>query len=502
MNKYELINKISKEIVEKVYKKECIKELEEKEKKIKEGFEEILKEFSSNYDLKYGNTVHSGNYFKLESRVKSARSISEKLVRKSEIFNICNRFELDTVEKIEERKEELYEYFIAYEDIIGVKILGEVKEDVKNIYELIIDKQDEFKKINIVFKDIDKQPKPMKNGLEIYNIKGIYEGKYGVEFQIKGKIESAWGDMEHVIFYKNHDYTPLKENTQEIMNRVGNLLNEIDQLLFSIRKSEKGYMGNSDQINFINNIYATFQEEIKALLYSEFNFDLKRHSHFLVYMHKELFGDLNLKEISFNKEFLKDSYDGMNEIQEKYITHRNRLFDLAILESLYCNWYCNLKSIQMNDSNYLCAIGKYIDTYIKYININYFENEIDNEAISKMFLNVNNDEIFINSNKYKDIAQYICYLRDNLSDSELEVDEVLNWAMIEVGRKVFDNLEINCNELLEDYEYVEELKEVFEEFNKNIKGIYNNGKLGEHDYITYYEINKEIINKINHYEEA
>ena len=170
-----------------IYSNNCINHLKDKMKEISDELKLLIKEHKGNYDLVYKNSVHTSDLFKLDGRVKKPESLFEKFIRKDEGLMLLDKFKIRSEEDIESRKADIVEYFYSYEDIIGVKIVTELKEDAKNMYKLLLDHSNEISG-KIIFRDIKNQPKSMKNGLEIYNIKGLYLNKYGFELQIKSKI--------------------------------------------------------------------------------------------------------------------------------------------------------------------------------------------------------------------------------------------------------------------------------------------------------------------------
>lgn len=125
-------------------------------------------------------------------RLKGKLSLAEKIKR-----NEMDSNPLYQGKKIEE----------VLDDMIGIRIICMKIVDEDKIYKVLKNNNEILleKKINMQ-DSLNKQPKHQKNGHPIYRIKGIYDGKYMFELQIKSLANLFWGEMEHLLIYKNNKY--------------------------------------------------------------------------------------------------------------------------------------------------------------------------------------------------------------------------------------------------------------------------------------------------------
>lgn len=118
------------------------------------------------------------------------------------------------------------------DDIIGIriicmkiededKILQEIKSASGALLEQKIDIQDSLK----------KQPKSQKNGHPIYRIKGKIDDEFMFELQIKSLANLFWGEMEHLLIYKNNKYLINSTYYKNEMNSIYKELEIIDDKL-------------------------------------------------------------------------------------------------------------------------------------------------------------------------------------------------------------------------------------------------------------------------------
>ncbi len=193
-------------------------------------------------------------YISIESRVKSAKSLKEKIIR--------NHYyqKYDT-------KEMLFE---NVPDIIGIRLGCKFIEDEADIYKAIkkyfTEKHEvdgyfySLKNPSVLLKLSGKQPQEQKNGMKIYRIDGKYiteAGDVNFEMQIKSLVNIFWGEIEHKIIYKNYNYVIEDKFYKDIMKSIKNSLTTIDQQLLII----------SNQFNQEDNKkYATREEQLEKLL--------------------------------------------------------------------------------------------------------------------------------------------------------------------------------------------------------------------------------------------
>lgn len=145
----------------------------------------------------------------ITSRVKDINSLSEKIIRKN------------YVSKYPEEKN-IFEFL---QDGIGIRIICLEHNEENSIYE-------ELKKCyfgNVHFKDnvnfdkksIEDQPEKLDNGHPIYRIDGHIDS-FPFELQIKSLSHMLWGEIEHLLIYKNYKCSIgssfFKTQTDQIFN--------------------------------------------------------------------------------------------------------------------------------------------------------------------------------------------------------------------------------------------------------------------------------------------
>lgn len=484
------------EHIKKVYEDNCIEQLEEKLSDIKKEILKLLEKNKLRYNLQYKNSVHEIDLFKIDGRVKKPESILEKFIRKDEGLKLLDKLDIKTIEDITLKEEEIIKYFNLYEDIIGIKIITELSEDCKNVYKLLLEEKDQIKE-KIVFKDIEPniQPKKMKNGLDIYNIKCNYENSYGFELQIKSKINSAWGDLDHSIFYKNYNYSPIKDTVQLTMNHIGNMLNEIERHLYTIRNANDNYEENSRKIRFIEQLHNKCHDSITKKFSVSYKID--KLCEILLFIYDEQINIYNGQSI----DVLDDDYydlmetDFIDDLLKNYKIFRDKSFEVAILENIIAKT-TQIDTI-LNSLNYENFMKKQIDFIVKYIIKGFdVEDESDlnersiniRDILKDVFLYVSNIDLFINIKNYKSINEWA---KQVLDDYEVEPDKkneiiklwiiVVNDGSIEEYLKtqniddVYDLnklVEKNISEIeISDKAILKELKKCNDIVNKSIKEI-------------------------------
>lgn len=192
--------------------------LEEVSEELEEFFEDFLEE------TKRG-------YISIESRVKSSKSLKEKIIRN----HYYQKYET---------KEMLFE---NVPDIIGIRLGCKFIEDEADIYKglkkYFTEKCEEegyfysLKNPCVVLDFNGKQPQEQKNGMKIYRIDGKYitqSGTVNFEMQIKSLVNIFWSEIEHKIIYKNYNYVIEDKFYKDIMKSIKNSLTTIDQQLLLI----------------------------------------------------------------------------------------------------------------------------------------------------------------------------------------------------------------------------------------------------------------------------
>ena len=138
----------------------------------------IIDDLAPRFGLISGNSVRKIKSYSFSDRVKEAESLKEKFIRN----NLVNGFqdllpENYNADGVLSRtiKNKLYEL----DDLIGIKILTDLNIDCKKMFELIKSPEFKTKAISkgILLNEFDlrEQPQIMRNGLDIYKIKGKYD---------------------------------------------------------------------------------------------------------------------------------------------------------------------------------------------------------------------------------------------------------------------------------------------------------------------------------------
>lgn len=477
------MDKIDKSIellekIKEIYDSSCRQHLKEVLKQIKNELITLLEEHKKNYDLIYKNSVHEIDLFKLEGRVKKADSIFEKFIRKDEGLKLLEKFSIKDFSDIEMKKDEIIKYFYEYEDIMGIKIVTELSEDCKHMYMLVLEKHNEFED-KIIFKDIEPeiQPKKMQNGLDIYNIKGTYLKEYGFELQIKSKIYSAWGDLDHSIFYKNYNFNPVKNTAQLTMNHIGNMLMEIERHLYTIRHANNDYEDNAKKVRFIEELCRCFSNEIKEKFNANYRVD--KLADILLYTYEDSIGDEynrdNLDVASTNYySLLVNNFN--DDMCKEYKSFRDNSFDAIILENFFLRLIKSKEVI--NDTNYESNIIGYLNSIIKYI-VQGFEEENEDDLnerginirkiLKDILKYVSSIDLFINLNNYISLNEWIKQLLEDYEVNNDNKAEIIKLWIIALNDGLIDEY-LSLKDTMNIYD-------IFIKVEENIKKIEDNDHL-------------------------
>ncbi|AVP54947.1 GTP pyrophosphokinase [Clostridium tetani] len=225
---------------------------------LEEDLENVCKEI----EVYFEETLEgeNGGFLNVNSRVKSPKSLKEKIIRN----NYYKKYE---------SSEELFENL---SDLIGIRIECRFIEDENNIYEKIkknFHEKDEsgyyYNKINKNIKlDLTgEQPQQQRNGFEIFRIDGFYEyggKKFNFELQIKSLVNIFWGEIEHKVIYKNNNYMLEDSFFRNIMGSIKKNLSMIDNQLLLIYK----------QVNQLNTIDPTIRKSQLETMMAKIIYDI------------------------------------------------------------------------------------------------------------------------------------------------------------------------------------------------------------------------------------
>lgn len=346
-----------------IYEKNIVPDLENVAIEIKNLLELILNNntdlLKNTFNLIHFNSGYVGRYYKVLSRVKSGESLGEKLVIKDDLLSILDKYPDGKEEDI---KKELLK---IYKDLIGIKILGDLQIDVDNLLDFLKENKHKFiyEDTYIEFLAIEEQPVSMKNGKNIIKIDAIYHKSnpsmnYNFELQIKNQLLSAWGDMEHQQFYKNNKFSPIRKSHEPIMQNVGDLLSQIDNLLLSVRESEKEYNEKGDYWDFNKKI----EQKYNVALENVFGFNVNNKINDLIKTFNQLekivspnYKDLNYDLVNFihtcqiEDDLIKDTFI------KRYLDFKKLKLKLRVFEAITITWYSEIidDDISLNSEQYL-----------------------------------------------------------------------------------------------------------------------------------------------------
>lgn len=200
------------------FTEEALNALSKKEENMKISMLDIQKYFLSL--LSGQNVIGTG-------RVKSPASLKEKILRKS--YHV----KFDHGEKLIE----------SLDDVIGVRMICLLHSEEDNVWKIIKSYFSEEMENGVssyvnaeknIYLEKLTLPVTQKNGHDIYKIHGFYlheKEKYNFELQIKSLIHMLWGEIEHMLFYKNYEYIIDNSFYGSVMDSMyGNLMSIDTQL--------------------------------------------------------------------------------------------------------------------------------------------------------------------------------------------------------------------------------------------------------------------------------
>lgn len=327
---------------------------------IKKKFTSLIETHAKDYKLSSKNSVHDSIYVSVAGRVKKKDSFREKLIRKNLGLELIKKHQLQDGKY--DQKKGAIELSIKrdFDDILGLRIVCDLRKDCIQVFKLLKEKESDLEKEEIIFElgEMDNQPQTMKNGLDIFRIKGVYDSRIAFELQIKSKIEEAWGELDHFILYKDFSFFPSKDNVQKTMNNTGKLLDEIEHLLFDLRNSRSDYEENFEDTKFLDDLEKTVTDSIV----NQFGFS---------YQLDKLASIIKLIKETESSKFLESpkkelSFDFLNfESKEHstYLLSRKSSYELQILESIYAHIWGEKNNPVDQDSydSFLLKLKGYMD---------------------------------------------------------------------------------------------------------------------------------------------
>ncbi|QKS72592.1 hypothetical protein FLK61_38915 [Paenalkalicoccus suaedae] len=402
-------------------------------------FDRILKDESTKYLLTHDNAGYLGNYYKVTHRVKSELSLGEKLVRKNDLLHIKNMIDYKDDNKVIEYLKQ------RYSDLIGLKILGDLKQDTYNIIQLIKDNKNSFKNINpdyyITFENLEEKQAKMRNGLDIIKVDCIFHKngeKYLFELQIKSQLMSAWGDMEHQQFYKNNKFSIVRKSNEPIMSDIGKLLDRTDELLFTIRSSEKNYSQNGEMWEFNSKLQSFFSAKLEEVLSVKVDSQLLDLGYFLHLLSRSIdpnYGNLNsnLDVFKLIKDKVESERESQNPIINNYLKHCKFDFDLQIIEIVTLHWYESLNEEVSSEEKYIDFLNWYLEKILEVIIQLHTVDVEDSIVFDAIFYKVieesNHNIVYKDINCFTEIVEYYKATKDVYLEKKEEDEEVFGLEM-------------------------------------------------------------------------
>lgn len=183
------------------------------EKKVKECFEEILRQAQM-------------EYINIDSRIKSEASLKEKIIR--------NKYYLDC--------NSAQEVLEALPDLVGITIECRFISEENRIYHALLPffniDRNEFNRClidgDLFLNCKTMQPQQQRNGFTIYRIDGYYafnDRKVNFELQIKSLVHRFWSDIEHQVVYKNTQFLYNDSFMKKVLSSVHDSLEVVDHQL-------------------------------------------------------------------------------------------------------------------------------------------------------------------------------------------------------------------------------------------------------------------------------
>jgi ppGpp synthetase/RelA/SpoT-type nucleotidyltranferase len=402
MNLVEKENRIINQLIE-IYSNSSFQDHLQNTTKMIEGiFKNLLVDHGEEFELISKNSVRDLKFFSIVSRIKEADSLKEKFYRSNLLQKEFSTYKTATGPVLQSTatKNHVRELFQAADDVIGIKILTDLNEDCKKVLSLIRTYLPNLERQHIKLDntDLQAQPSRMKNGLDIYKIRCSYH-EFKFELQIKSKIVSAWGDMEHAIFYKDYYISPVRESTQATMSHIGKLLFQIDDFLLSVREANKEYKKNADVSAFLSWLDRNYAAMIKQKLGGVgFKLDGISEALFRIKINNGI-SDNVFKNRNLSLDHLSLKPKDPNLLS--YTRLRNTFYELKIFESIVFSWLWRPSQVTSN------TIDTRLNEFIKVIQ-NFITETVlkEFEALERKRINRKVVQFFDTALKYKPIPAF------------------------------------------------------------------------------------------------
>lgn len=340
-----------------------IREIDFKKRQIIQVFEQIFEEEAKNFELVYKNSIQNGKYYKIESRIKRTGSLREKFYRRNIGLELIREMNL-TPENITHKavRKRVRQAYSLLDDVIGIRIVTELKADCISALNLIENRISVFNQGGIFFKtDFKAQPTIMDNGLEIIKLKGIFDDKNAFELQIKSKIDTAWGDIDHKLFYKDYNSSTVKDSLQVSMNNIGELLNQIEKFLFDLRETNNEIEDKEYNQHLVEYLFEHVSPEINEKLH--ITYDFKRILEPVLFFCNVLKVGESIGPLNFG------NFEMVNNFEEflAYEAIRKYNFDYVLLEIIFVSCVIEGEYSKGDEVDYKSVLKHYFVILSKYI---------------------------------------------------------------------------------------------------------------------------------------
>ena len=298
----------------------------------------------------------------------------------------------------------------------------------------------------------------MKNGHIIYKIEVKYND-IPFELQIKNKLDSAWGDMEHDLYYKNNKINIVEEINKLSFNHLGIMLKQIDDYMSKLRKMNQEALTegiNTNNILTLRKIEERYEKPLKDAISSDFIFNFGDISDQLIFMTKDKIesagGKVHISRII--NDFLKEG------------DKRHNSWAIIILEAIYRDL------INDDDTSFIEAYKEFIYFYL---NIQKEQTELQKFielTYTKAIKEKLGSEHLLQLNQYKNLHDLGIFLTD-IMINEVEIDNSNKESLFKYFGYKYFRMEITNSELDE----LDELDEIIEKIEECLKSRLEETKL-------------------------
>lgn len=491
------------------------KRLEEISVQLKEERENIVSFLKENFI----DSIDGKNII-IQDRIKDKKSLREKIIRKN-YFSKYNDYN---------------EFIDNLPDLIGIRIVclleKEEKSTFKKIKEIFSEElEDNYsiikgtKECGKYFKiNVKGQPTKQKNNHNIYKMDGqwVNNGKNtNVELQIKSLVHTFWGEIEHMLFYKNYAYMMNQQFYKRFMESTFEILHTVDYQL-EIMKEQLKFKNEYEQIDEIKQmatriLYNTYQIDARGIF--KCNIDLKEAFEFIsvIYFKNITSKDRALSKINNLITIINSRNSNLDEGKlnfEKYEIQKcnlneeskgwvKKIVNLIESKDVYWNTFFAVYRIVENQKTTNDLINEIVSTINDVLNVykDEFEEGIDgitkvcsraiNKGLLKSFIDYEKIDFFSSNENIKDITDNVrkfvivnqqdIYELSNKNytvEQEEFLDDLIS-TIIKVKILLIINKKIPINELKELNRLIDSEKNIFGHFGVNIERLQNYIAQGE-----------------------